>query len=188
MVLFRTTDSQCYCRSLVSWIFLSRWSDLGFFISVRCLRLAIIECTGDIWTYKPKCHNWWFWFFNIFEVFDELLYIWHQTRYISEQQSRSPLMWHNSSWFTERFGNQGPLLLIGFNFDPSMDKLLHAWQNVRWNYLSIPKLQRLYRWSLGMDMLFHPTLYNGCNYLSMPGFKLNHVNKRGPWYQYVPKH
>ena len=31
-----------------------------------------------------------------------------------------------------------------------------------------------------MDKLFHPTLYNGCNYLSMLGLKLNHVSKRGP--------
>ena len=49
-----------------------------------------------------------------------------------------------------------------------------------WNYLPIPKLQPLHRWSLGMDRLFHPTHYNGCNYLSMLGFKLNHVSKRGP--------
>ena len=48
-----------------------------------------------------------------------------------------------------------------------------------WNYLSIPKLQRLHRWSLGMDKYFHPTHYNGCNYLSMLGLKLNHVSKRG---------
>ena len=48
-----------------------------------------------------------------------------------------------------------------------------------WNYLSIPKLQRLHRWSLGMDKLFHPTHYNGCDYLSMLGLKLNHVRKRG---------
>ena len=48
-----------------------------------------------------------------------------------------------------------------------------------WNYLSIPKLQRLHRWSLGMDKYFHPTLYNGCNYLSMLGLKLNHVSKWG---------
>ena len=50
-----------------------------------------------------------------------------------------------------------------------------------WNYLSIPKLQRLHRWSLGMDKLFHPTHYNGCNYLSMLGLKLIHVSKRGHW-------
>ena len=48
-----------------------------------------------------------------------------------------------------------------------------------WNYLSIPKLQRLHRWSLGMDRQFHSTLYNGCYYLSMLGLKLNHVSKRG---------
>ena len=50
-----------------------------------------------------------------------------------------------------------------------------------WNYLSIPKLQRCNRWSLGMDKLFHPTLYQACNYLSMLGLKLNHVSKRGHW-------
>ena len=49
-----------------------------------------------------------------------------------------------------------------------------------WNYLSIPKLQRLHHWSLGMDKLFHPTLLWACNYLSMLGLKLNHVSKRGP--------
>ena len=36
-----------------------------------------------------------------------------------------------------------------------------------WNYLSIHKLQRCNRWSLGMDKQFHPTLYYVCNYLSM---------------------
>ena len=50
-----------------------------------------------------------------------------------------------------------------------------------WNYLSIPKLQRLHRWSLGMDKQFHPTFCNGCNYLSMLGLKLNYDSKRGPW-------
>ena len=38
-----------------------------------------------------------------------------------------------------------------------------------WNYLSIPKLQRLHRWSLGKDKQFHSTLYYGYNYLSMAG-------------------
>ena len=50
-----------------------------------------------------------------------------------------------------------------------------------WNYLSIPKLQRLHRWSLGMDKQFHPTLSDGCNYLSMLEFKLNDVSKMGHW-------
>ena len=54
-----------------------------------------------------------------------------------------------------------------------------------WNYLSIPKLQRCNRWSLGMDKLFHPILYNGYYYLSMPGLKLNHVSKRGHGTYYV---
>ena len=47
-------------------------------------------------------------------------------------------------------------------------------------YQSTPKLQRWNRWSLGMDKKFHPTLCNGCNYLSILGVKLNHVCVRGP--------
>ena len=31
-----------------------------------------------------------------------------------------------------------------------------------------------------MDNLFHPALYNGCNYLSMVWLKLIHVSKRAP--------
>ena len=56
-----------------------------------------------------------------------------------------------------------------------------------WNYLSIPKLQRLHGWNLRMDKWFHPTLYTGCNYLFMLGLKLNHVGNRGPSWrnQYV---
>ena len=45
---------------------------------------------------------------------------------------------------------------------------------------SIPKLQRLHRWSLGMDKQFHPMLYHGCNYLSMLGLKWNLVSKGAP--------
>ena len=37
-----------------------------------------------------------------------------------------------------------------------------------------------HRWSSGMDKLFHPTIYNGSNYISILGLKLNHVCKRGP--------
>ena len=45
----------------------------------------------------------------------------------------------------------GPLLLTWINFDLSMDELSHVQLSVGWHYLSIPKLQRLDRWSLGMD-------------------------------------
>ena len=34
-----------------------------------------------------------------------------------------------------------------------------------------------------MDKWFHPTHCKGCNYLSMPGLKLNHVSKMGPGLQ-----
>ena len=41
-----------------------------------------------------------------------------------------------------------------------------------------------------MNKWLHPTLYNGCNYLSMLGLKLNHVSKSGPrlfmsWFQSI---
>ena len=37
---------------------------------------------------------------------------------------------------------------------------------MRWDYISIHKLQRLHRWSLGVDKKFPLTLYNRRNYLS----------------------
>ena len=46
-------------------------------------------------------------------------------------------------------------------------------------YLSIPKLQRWSRWSLGMDTEFHPIFYWACDSLSTLELKLNHVCKRG---------
>ena len=59
-----------------------------------------------------------------------------------------------------------------------MDRLSHTQQIMGWNYSSIPKLPRLNRWILAMDWQFHSTLCNGCNYLSMLGFKLDKVSKR----------
>ena len=82
---------------------------------------------------------------------------------------------------------QGPPLLTWFNSDSSMDTLLHAQWCVGWNYLPIPKLQWCNHWSLGMDKSFHPTLYWACDYLSMPGLKLNYVSKRSPRYHYTSK-
>ena len=57
-----------------------------------------------------------------------------------------------------------------------------------WNYLSILKLQRCNRWSLGMDKSFHPTVYWACNYLSMLRLKLNYASKRGPWIPVIHCH
>ena len=52
--------------------------------------------------------------------------------------------------------------------------------NTGFNYLSIPNLQWCNRWSLGMDKLFHPPLYNGYNYLSILGLQLIHICEWGP--------
>ena len=61
-----------------------------------------------------------------------------------------------------------PLLLTWINLNPSMDKWLHTHKNVGWNNLSIPKLQWLHRWCLGMDNSFHLTLYYLYKYSIMP--------------------
>ena len=44
-----------------------------------------------------------------------------------------------------------PHLLRWFNFNLSAVKSLRPLKSVGWNYLSIPKLQRLHLWSLEMD-------------------------------------
>ena len=62
--------------------------------------------------------------------------------------------------------------------------LVRVWINnrmpskVRWNHLSIPKLQWLHRWlKFGEGQVFHPTLRDWCNYLSILGLKLIRVGK-----------
>ena len=52
--------------------------------------------------------------------------------------------------------------------------------------LTTAKLQRLHRWSFGMDNLLLHTLCDVCNYLSMFGLKLVHVSKRVHWYAPPP--
>ena len=51
---------------------------------------------------------------------------------------------------------------------------------MRCNYFSIPKLRKLYCWSLEMDKQFYPTLYQAVDYLSILELKANHVGKKGP--------
>ena len=46
---------------------------------------------------------------------------------------------------------QESLLMTWINLNSNMDKWLYTLQSVGWNYLSIHKLQLLYRWSLEMD-------------------------------------
>ena len=42
-------------------------------------------------------------------------------------------------------------LLTWIKFNAIIDKKSHTQYSVGENYISIPKLQRLYRWSLGME-------------------------------------
>ena len=70
-----------------------------------------------------------------------------------------------------------PLLLTWMNFNPSMNRELHPLKCVGWNHLSIPWLQQCNRWSLGLDMLFHPTLLDGFrSYFNLVCSHQNFVN------------
>ena len=62
----------------------------------------------------------------------------------------------------------GPLVLL---------TLIAVWIS---NYLSIPNLKYCNSWSLGMNNLFHPTLYWACDYLTTLGLNLTHGCKIGP--------
>ena len=53
-----------------------------------------------------------------------------------------------------------------------------VWDEITYPF---PNIKGCNHWSLGMDKLFHRTIYNGCIFLSMLGLKLTHVSERGPW-------
>ena len=104
-------------------------------------------------------------------------------------QSYNRISWCNTTQYYFHYG-------IGRNKTGApfayMNKQSHTQYSVRWNYLSIPKLVWLHCWSLVMDNQFHPTLCNGCNYLSMLGLKIINVSNRGPrdhnWCSQKPAH
>ena len=75
----------------------------------------------------------------------------------------------------------GTLWLIWIDFNPTMDKHLHIRESVRWNYLSILKLQRFRRWSFEMPFEFS-NLYLAWAWdlSSMLGLELLQISKRGP--------
>ena len=54
-------------------------------------------------------------------------------------------------WADNVYRDQGPLLLTWFNLNLYMNKKSFAQYSVGWNYLSIPKLEQLHHWILGMD-------------------------------------
>ena len=66
------------------------------------------------------------------------------------------------------------LLSTWIYFHPSMRDSVKGGMKL----LTVPKLLWLHKFR--MDKWFHPAFYNGCNYLSMLGLKLNHVSKRAP--------
>ena len=77
-------------------------------------------------------------------------------------------------WYIRQ--QQGPLYEQGLNLI-----FIHIPNGV-WDEATypIPKRQPWNRWSSCKFNLFHPTRYNGCNYLAMLGLKLILVNKEPP--------
>ena len=70
----------------------------------------------------------------------------------------------------------GPLSLTRITFNPFVDKLSH-----RMKLLIHSQTSTVQHMKFGIEKQFHPTLYNGCNYLSTLGSKLNHVSRRDHW-------
>ena len=65
------------------------------------------------------------------------------------------------------------------NFNPSMESnCIHykVWDEITYPFLNFNGAAVGMSCSLGMDKLFHPTLYRACDYLSKLGLKLNHVS------------
>ena len=71
----------------------------------------------------------------------------------------------------------GPLSNMDFN-RRMINNYIHSMYCVGWDYLYIPKPQRLNRLSLEMDTQFHRVLYRACDYLSTLGSNLIHVSRK----------
>ena len=73
---------------------------------------------------------------------------------------------------------QGPLYQYALTVIPSCisNYILYG----EWDEIIYP-LPNVNGCTIGMDKLFHLTLHNGCNYLSMLGLKWNHISKKWPW-------
>ena len=97
----------------------------------------------------------------------------HWRIYVSLGGDELTCQWNRNWWFA----NVLQLVLINdFIWGPFYYHgltLIPAWVS---NYMPSKVLRH---WSLGMDKGFHPTLYDGCNYLSMLGLNLIHVSKWG---------
>ena len=76
---------------------------------------------------------------------------------------------------------RGPILLTWFTFDSNME--YHTIESGK-KLLIISQTSMAQPLKFGMDMKFNPTLHNGCNYLSMLGWKIEHVTQRDPRHQW----
>ena len=88
-----------------------------------------------------------------------------------------------SSTYNPLMGNYipniwGPFYWHGLTLTPAWISS-HRFNKV-WDEIAFP-FRDFNGCSLGMAKWFHPTHYNGCNYLSMLRLKLIHVCKRGHW-------
>ena len=72
------------------------------------------------------------------------------------------------------FTSLGSILLIWINSKEVIPSIIKYGMKLRIHS------QRFHRWRLGMDKSFHPTISWACDYLSILGLKLIHVNKGAP--------
>ena len=114
------------------------------------------DCSNSIANALELLQSWaksstWYWLFNIGELLSVYL--------------NSFDLCHGKWWSILHVNAvQGPLLLTWIILIPTW--ISNHICNEVWDEITqtFPKLQRLHRWSLGMDKWFHPILYKGCDY------------------------
>ena len=102
-----------------------------------CRKMRCIQFQGEVWSEEPL---------SLYDTWGESTRLLTDSLLITTRRSQKLLL----SWDPVY---QHELTLISI----WISNYIHLY--VVWNYLSIPKLQRYNRWSLGMDKYFHPILY-----------------------------
>ena len=93
--------------------------------------------------------------------------------------TRWATLWESIFWYLWCLYLQGtPLLLTRIKVNYSMDRYLYTlskmWDEITYLFPTSTMKPLKFR----NDKSFHPTLYNGCMYLSMPELTLIHYSKR----------
>ena len=105
--------------------------------------------------------------------------------FLSVFSSNVQSFWHKSDRFSKCCHSWTRSCILAFWRNSCSSGGKHGWlitchvqQSMQWNSLSIPKLQRLFCWSLSMNKQFHHTIYNESDNLSMLGLEAIHLKKQ----------